>query len=203
MGRIEKMEDEEDNMKLEFVDATIGMNIPKNFIPSIEKGFYEACERGFITGHKICGMKFILEDGAAHAVDSSDLSFRLCAMAAVKIALEQANPMVLEPLMSVEIVAPNETQGIVMGGLNKRRGLVTGTEASEEYFTVYGEVPLNEMFGYSNELRSLTQGKGEFSMEFKRYAPAFPQLQAELIEQYRGGNSTSSTIQKKQGKGRK
>lgn len=202
VGRLERFEDESENTKLEFVDATIGMNIPKNYIPSIEKGFYEACDRGFLTGHKMCGIRFVLEDGAHHAVDSSELAFRLATIGAVRQAFEIANPCVLEPVMAVEIVAPNETQGAVMGGVNKRKGVVTGTEASDEYFTVYADIPLNEMFGYSNELRSLTQGKGEFSMEFKKYAQAHPQTQAELMERHNGGGSTAQTGKKTQ-KGKK
>jgi len=206
MGRIEKFENESDNTKIEFVDGTIGMNIPKNFIPSIEKGFYEACDRGMLTGHKMCGFKFILEDGAHHAVDSSELAFRLAAIGAVRQAVEQASPCLLEPVMAVEIVAPNETQGTVMGGVNKRKGVVTGTEAADEYFTVYADVPLNEMFGYSNELRSLTQGKGEFSMEFKNYSQAHPQTQAELAESHSGGaagGGGAAASGKKTQKGRK
>jgi len=185
IGKLEKFDDEH-NTKIEFVDATIGMNIPKNFIPSIEKGFYEACERGYLTGHKMCGFRFELTDGAAHAVDSSELAFRLAAIGAVKQAFEKANPMMLEPIMAVEVVAPQEFQGVVIGTINKRRGLVTGTDSSDEYFTVYAEVPLNDMFGYSNELRSITQGKGEYSMEFQKYQQANPQLQAELSELHLG-----------------
>eukprot|EP00795_Rhopilema_esculentum_P016252 gene16252-7631_t len=169
---------------LEFVDATVGMNIPKSFIPAIEKGFYEACERGFLTGHRMCGMKFTLEDGAAHAVDSSELAFRLAAIGAVKQALEKARPIVLEPIMLVEVNAPQEFQGAIMGSINKRKGLITGTDSVEDYATIYCEVPLNDMFGYSNELRSMTQGKGEFTMEFTKYQAASPQSQAELMEKY-------------------
>lgn len=200
IGRIEKFEDEAENTKLEFVDATIGMNIPKNFIPAIEKGFFEACERGYLTGHKMCGFRFILEDGAAHAVDSSELAFRLATIGAVKQAFDSANPVLLEPVMAVEVVAPSETQGTVMGGVNKRKGLVTGTESSDEYFTVYADVPLNEMFGYSNELRSLTQGKGEFSMEFKKYSSANHQTQADLIDTFKGVTSSAAKKQVQKGK---
>lgn len=200
IGRIEKFEDEAENTKLEFVDATIGMNIPKNFIPAIEKGFFEACERGYLTGHKMCGFRFILEDGAAHAVDSSELAFRLATIGAVKQAFDTANPVLLEPVMAVEVVAPSETQGTVMGGVNKRKGLVTGTESSDEYFTVYADVPLNEMFGYSNELRSLTQGKGEFSMEFKKYSLANHQTQSDLIDTFKSVTSSAAKKQVQKGK---
>lgn len=187
IGKIEILP-EESLTKLEFLDATVGMNIPRSFIPSIEKGFYEACERGFLTGHKLCGIRFVLEDGAAHAVDSSELAFRLAAIGAVKQALEKARPIVLEPIMSVEINAPQEFQGSAMASINKRKGVITGTDAVEDYATVYCDVPLNDMFGYSSELRSLTQGKGEYTMEFTRYQPASPQVQAELMEKA-GSNS--------------
>jgi len=183
IGKLEMLP-EESITKIEFADATVGMNIPKSFIPAIEKGFLEACERGFITGHRMCGLRFVLEDGAAHAVDSSELAFRLAAIGAVKQALEKARPIVLEPIMSVEINIPQEFQGVTMASINKRKGVITGTDAIEDYSTIYCDVPLNDMFGYSNELRSLTQGKGEFTMEFTRYQPTSPQVQADLIDKF-------------------
>lgn len=186
IGRIEKFEDPADFTKLEFSDQTVGMDIPRNFIPAIEKGFYEACDRGFLSGHKMCGFRFVLLDGAAHAVDSSELAFRLAAIGATKQAFQHASPYILEPIMAVEVVAPNDTQGALMGAISRRKGNVTATEASLEYFTVYAEVPLNEMFGYASELRGLTQGKGEYSMEFKHYAQANPTTQAQLIKTFSG-----------------
>jgi len=201
IGKLERMEDGADSTKLEFIDSTIGLNIPKNYIPAIEKGFYEACERGFLSGHRMCGFRFILEDGNHHAVDSSEMAFRVATIGAVRSAFENAAPYILEPIMAVEVNAPNDTQGTVMGGLSRRKGVVTGTEASSEYFTVYAEVPLNEMFGYSNELRSITQGKGEYTMEFKHYAQAQPQTQADVIETFTG--LTSGGGKKVQQKGRK
>jgi len=196
IGRIERIEDESENTNIEFVDATIGMNIPKNFIPAIEKGFYEACDRGFLTGHRMVGFRFILEDGNHHAVDSSELAFRVAAIAATKQAFENASPSLLEPVMAVEVTAPTETQGTVVGLLSRRNGVITGTETSTEYFTVNAEVPLNDMFGYSNELRSLTQGKGEYSMEFKHYAPAQAVTQAAMVEAYSGVDQKGQGSQK-------
>ncbi|EDO46028.1 predicted protein [Nematostella vectensis] len=183
VGKIEPMPPESIT-KNEFVDATVGMNIPKNFIPAIEKGFYEACERGFITGHKVAGVRFVLEDGAAHAVDSSEMAFRMATIGAFREAFNKAAPMILEPIMSVEVNAPQEFQGTVIAGVNRRHGQVTGTDANEGYFTLFAEVPLNDMFGYATELRSQTQGKGEFTMEYCRYLPALAQVQAELMDRF-------------------
>lgn len=183
IGRIEPLP-EESITELEFVDATVGMNIPKNFVPSIEKGFLEICERGLLTGHKLAGVRFVLEDGAAHGVDSSDLAFRLAAAGAVREAFPKAAPLILEPIMSVEVNIPQEFQGVVISGLNRRHGAITGTDAAEGYVTIYAEVPLNDMFGYSTELRSQTQGKGEFTMEYSKYLPASQQVQAGLVEKF-------------------
>jgi len=183
IGRIEPMP-EDKVTEIEFVDATVGMNIPKNFIPSIEKGFQEICERGLITGHKLAGIRFILEDGAAHGVDSSELAFKLAAIGAMREAFPKAAPLILEPVMSVEVNIPQEFQGAVISGLNRRHGVITGTDAAEGYVTIYADVPLNDMFGYSTELRSQTQGKGEFSMEYSKYMSASQQVQAELMEKF-------------------
>lgn len=122
-----------------FEDNTVGMNIPKQFIPAIEKGFLEACERGFISGHKIVGVSMNLEDGVSHAVDSSELAFRLASRRAMRTYFPQANPVILEPIMNVEVIAPQEFQGSVIASLNKRRAVVTGTDSAEGYFTIYAE----------------------------------------------------------------
>ncbi|KAM3962718.1 LOW QUALITY PROTEIN: mitochondrial translation elongation factor G 1 [Aphomia sociella] len=172
------------NTMLEFVDETVGTNIPKQFVPGVERGFLDTCQKGYLSGHKISGVKFRLQDGAHHIVDSSELAFFLAAKGAVKDVFEDGAWQILEPIMFVEVVLPEEFHGTVLGQLNKRGGIITGTEGTEGWTTLYAEVPLNNMFGYAGELRSMTQGKGEFSMEYSRYSPCLPDVQEQLIKKY-------------------
>ncbi|XP_045515545.1 elongation factor G, mitochondrial [Pieris brassicae] len=172
------------NTLLEFVDETMGTNVPKQFVPGIERGYLDTCQKGFLSGHKVSGIKFRLQDGAHHVVDSSELAFFLAAKGAVKEVFEEGAWQILEPIMFVEVTTPDEFHGTVIGQLNKRGGIITGTEGADGWTTLYAEVPLNNMFGYAGELRSMTQGKGEFSMEYSRYSPCLPDVQEQLIRKY-------------------
>lgn len=168
----------------EFENQTVGGSIPPNFLPACEKGFNEAAEQGFLIGHKVVDCKMVINDGASHAVDSSELAFNLATRGAMRQAFEIAAPQVLEPVMTLEVAAPIEFQGTVIGQVNRRKGIVNETESESEYVTVRAAVPLSNMFGYSTDLRSVTQGKGEFTMEYSHHAAVNRDVQEKLIQEY-------------------
>jgi elongation factor G len=169
----------------EFVDDTVGGTIPREFIPACEKGFKEAVSKGSLIGFPVVGVRIVVDDGASHAVDSSEQAFKTASIMGFREAYADAKATILEPIMKVEVQAPEEFQGAVMGQINQRRGMIVGSENTEGYVIATAEVPLNSMFGYSTDLRSGTQGKGEFTMEFLKYAPVPKQEQELLMQQYK------------------
>ena len=168
----------------EFVNDTTGGTIPKEYIPGCEKGFLEAIKEGKLIGAPIVGCRVVLEEGAYHDVDSSEQAFKTASIMGFREAYERAAPAVLEPIMKLEVQAPEEFQGSVMGGINQRRGVILNSTTNEGYCIIESEVPLAEMFGYSTDLRSCTQGKGEFTMEFLKYSLAPRNVQEEMMKAY-------------------
>ncbi|KAF8839992.1 translation elongation factor G [Paxillus ammoniavirescens] len=186
IGYVEPMPfDPETGKDTDFENVVMGGTIPHNYIPACEKGWFEALEKGTLSGNPIVGARMVLQDGSYHIVDSSELAFRIATIAAFREIYAQTKPIILEPIMTVEVVAPGEFQAAVIGSLNARRGTILDSEVRDEEFTCMAEVPLNDMFGYSSQLRGVTQGKGEFSMEYRTHQPVLPHLQKELEEAHR------------------
>lgn len=169
----------------EFVNDTHGGSIPKEFIPACDKGFQEAIKTGSLIGFPIVGVRCVVNDGQYHDVDSSEQAFKTAALMAFREGYEKAKPTVLEPIMKLEVTAPIEFQGTVMGQVNQRRGVILNSQGMEQNFVCEAEVPLTEMFGYSTDLRSATQGKGEFSMEFLKYAAVPRNVQDDMVKAYK------------------
>ncbi len=168
----------------EFVDAIVGGRIPREFIPACDKGFQEQLKTGLLIGAPVVGVRVTLTDGAYHDVDYSEMAFRICAQTAVREFYQKAKPIILEPIMKLQTQAPEEFQGPVVGQINQRRGVILGTSTVNKYAVIDAEVPLSEMFGYSTDLRSATQGKGEFQMEFLKYSSVPRNVQEELVKLY-------------------
>ncbi|KAI0241796.1 Elongation factor G, mitochondrial [Massospora cicadina] len=168
----------------DFVEKVVGGAIPANFIVAIQKGFMDAVEKGALVGHRVKNVRMVIVDGLTHSVDSSELAFRTAAMFGFREAYPQAAPVVLEPIMLVEVTSPLEFQGVVLSTINRRRGIIANTEIQEDYFTATCKVPLNSMFGYSTDLRSATQGKGEFTMEYCEHQPVPAFVQEEMVAAY-------------------
>lgn len=169
----------------QFVDDVSGGSIPREFISAVDKGFKSMLAKGALIGAPITGVSVTLNDGASHAVDSSDIAFQEAARGAWRESYMKASPHILEPLMKVSAEGPTEFQGGIVGILMQRRGIIVGTTEGDGFSRVEAEVPLAEMFGFSTVLRSATQGKAEFSMEFSRYSPLPGGLADELIKKYR------------------
>jgi elongation factor G len=182
-GYVEPMESGD----FEFVDDTYGGSIPKEFISSVHKGFKSMISKGRLIGFPVTGFRVVINDGAAHAVDSSDNAFQAAARGAFRAVYSSARPQILEPIMKVSVEGPLEFQGAFVRTVMQRRGIIIGTTEEEGFVRVDTEVPLAEMFGYSTDLRSSTQGKGEYTMEFSRYAPVPAEVHKELVEKYGTG----------------
>ncbi|GAB6063943.1 elongation factor G [Deferrisoma palaeochoriense] len=179
-GYIEPLEEGE----YEFVDQIVGGVIPREYIPSCDKGFQACLKKGSLIGAPITGVRVVINDGAAHSVDSSDMAFQQAAIGAFRQAYPKAKPVILEPVMKVVVETPSEFQGQVLATLNQRRGMIVGTSEDGLYSVIEAEVPLAEMFGYSTVLRSATQGKAEFTMEFAKYRPVPQSVAEELKKKY-------------------
>jgi elongation factor G len=175
-----KMEPNDAGKGFEFVDAIKGGTVPREYIPAVEKGLKEALPNGVLAGFPVVDVKVTLFDGSYHEVDSSEQAFKMAAILGFKDGMRKANPALLEPMMAVEVETPEDYMGDVMGDLNRRRGIIQGMEDMPGGKTVKAEVPLAEMFGYSTDLRSMSQGRATYSMEFKHYSEA-PKNVAEAV----------------------
>ncbi|MBC7349131.1 MAG: elongation factor G [Candidatus Aminicenantes bacterium] len=169
----------------EFVNEVKGGHIPREFIPSCDKGFQAMLKKGQLVGSPIIGLRVVLTDGQFHPVDSSDIAFQMAAQGAFKQAYKKARPQILEPIMRVVVETPSEFSGQVFGSLNQRRGIIVSSIEDGTYSRIEAEVPLSEMFGYSTVLRSMTQGKAEFTMEFLKYGRLPNFLAEQLMEEHR------------------
>ena len=153
----------------EFVDETVGGSIPKEYIPAIDKGIQEAAKNGFLAGYEVVDFRAVVYDGSYHEVDSSEMAFKIAGSMGFKDGMKRANPVLLEPMMKVEIVTPEDYFGDLMGNVSSRRGTITGTEDRNGVKVIDAIIPLSEMFGYATDLRSRTQGRGQFTMQFSHY----------------------------------
>src|SRR5262245_13287314 len=182
-GYVEPMEEGD----FEFVDEIYAGSIPKEFIGSVEKGFRSMMSKGRLIGFPVTGFRVVINDGAAHSVDSSDNAFQAAARGAFRSVYSSAKPQILEPIMKVSVEGPLEFQGAFVRTIMQRRGIIIGTTEEEGFVRVDTEVPLAEMFGYSTDLRSSSQGKAEYTMEFSRYAPVPAEVHQELVKKYGTG----------------
>jgi elongation factor G len=170
----------------EFENEIKGGSVPKEFIPAVEKGVRESLEGGILAGYPMVDVKAMLYDGAYHEVDSSEMAFKICSSICFKEACRRAKPVLLEPVMRIEVVVPEEYMGTVNGDLSSRRGRLEGTEVRGTTQLIKAMVPLSEMFGYATELRSRTQGRGSFTMHFGQYEEVPKNLSEEIIARVQG-----------------
>jgi elongation factor G len=181
-GYVEPLDDGKD---FEFISKIRGGAIPTEYIPAVEKGMKASMEKGRLIGFPVLGVRVVANDGNSHSVDSSDMAFQICARDAFKDVYSRAKPIILEPVMKLEVEGPNEFQGGYIKSIMQRRGTIIGTTEEGGFCRIESEVPMAEMFGYATDLRSMSQGKAEFTMEFSRYLAVPRDVQTELMEKHR------------------
>jgi elongation factor G len=167
----------------EFVDAIVGGAIPRNYIPAVEKGVREAMAGGYLAGYPMVDVRVTLYDGSYHDVDSSDMAFKIAGSLGFKNAVEKAKPVLLEPIMNMDVTVPDECMGDVIGDLNSRRGKVLGMETKGHSQVIKSRVPMAEVLKYAPDLRSITSGRGEFQIEFSHYEEVPPHLSEKVIKE--------------------
>jgi elongation factor G len=178
-----RLEPLEQGTGFEFVNGIVGGVVPREYIPAVEKGIREQLNSGVLAGFPVVDVKVTLYDGSYHEVDSSEMAFKIAGSMGFKEGVKQGKPVLLEPVMKVESVTPEEYLGTVTGDLNRRRGILMGTDDSPAGRIIRAEVPLAEMFGYATDLRSATQGRATYSMEFSRYVEAPASIAETIIKQ--------------------
>jgi elongation factor G len=176
--------DDEGDKEFQFINKIRGASIPTEYIPAVEKGFRSSLAKGRLIGFPVIGIKILIDDGQSHSVDSSEMAFQAAARGAFREFYARAKPQILEPIMKLSVEGPTEFQGSILKTIMQRRGQVVGSTEDDGFSTIDAEVPLSEMFGYATDLRSMTQGKAEFSMEFDKYAPVPAETQTELKKKY-------------------
>jgi len=177
-----KVKPKERGQGFEFINKIKGGTIPQEFIPAIGKGVKEAVDKGVVAGYPMVDIEVTLYDGSFHEVDSSEIAFKIAASQALQTAAQKAKPIILEPIMKLEVVIPEDFFGDTIGDLNRRRGVIEETSDRINLKVIDAKVPLSEMFGYSTSLRSLTQGRGTFTMEFNSYNKVPESITLEIIE---------------------
>ena len=184
-----KIEPQEAGVGFEFVDEIVGGVVPKEYIPAVQKGIKEACERGVIAGYPVVDVKFTLYDGSYHDVDSSEMAFKIAGSMAMQEGVKKAKPVILEPIMQVSVITPEEFMGDVMGDLNSKRANIESMEDQQQAKVIAAKVPLSEMFGYATSLRSMTQGRAIFTMEFSKYDEVPGNIATEIIAKRNPGKA--------------
>jgi elongation factor G len=186
------MEPNEKGKGFEFENAIVGGAIPREYIKPVEQGIVEAMRNGVMAGYPVEDIKIKLFDGSFHAVDSSEMAFKIAGSIAFQEGAKKAGPILLEPLMAVEVVTPEEYLGEVMGDINARRGKIEGMTPRKDAQVVKAHVPLSEMFGYATQVRSMTQGRALYTMQFSHYEPVPKNIAEQIIEKIHGKNNVAA-----------